>query len=214
MQPMLADTTDSEDQDRIVDVAELLRNKEFEVAIPLLISALEERPKQPELLHNLGTAYLEQGNFADAKAIFDRLIKIEAKNARLRMRLIEIAMHLKDWESAIQHCEMLEREPETNADGLAHRAKVLAASGDAKQARSVLFAALAEHPRHLGLLLTFGDIALASGAPMAAATRGYAPALRLISRERDGRLHGIVEAKLREAKRRSEADRDPQDQRN
>lgn len=203
---LLADTYGDKDQGQIVDVAELLRNKEFEVAIPLLISALEERPKQPELLHNLGTAYLAQGNFADAKAIFDRLIEIETKDARLRMRLIEIAIHLKDWESAIQHCEMLEREPETNADGLAHRAKVLAASGDAKQARSVLFAALAEHPRHLGLLLTFGDIALASGAPMAAATRGYAPALRLVSRERDGRLHGIIEAKLREAIRRSEAD--------
>jgi tetratricopeptide (TPR) repeat protein len=202
---LLAEICGGED-DQIVDVAELLRNKEFDVAIPLLIGELEKRPKQPELLHNLGTAYLEQGKLADAKAIFDRLIEIEEKNVRLRIRLIEIAIRIKDWTAALQHCDILEQEHETKADGISSRAKVLAASGDNKQARSVLFAALAEHPRHLGLLLTFGDIALASGAPMAAASRGFAPALKLVSRERNRELYDAIEAKLREAIRRAEDD--------
>lgn len=208
---LLADICGSRDDGQIMDVAELLRNKEFDVAIPLLIGELEKRPKQPELLHNLGTAYLEQGKLADAKAIFDQLIKIEATNARLRFRLIEIAIRLNDWTAALQHCEMLEQEPATKADGLAHRAKVLAASGDVKQARSVLFSALAEHPRHLALLLTFGDIALESGAPMAAASRGFAPALKLVSRERNRELHDVIEAKLREAIRRADDDNGAKD---
>ena len=157
------------------------------------------------------TAYLEQGRLADAKAMFDRLIEIEAKNALLRFRLIEIAIRLKDWTAALQHCEVLEKEPETKADGLVHRAKVLAASGDVKQARSVLFTALTEHPRHLGLLLTFGDIALASGAPMAAASRGFGPALKLVSRERNRELHDVIEAKLREAIRIAGEDQGCQD---
>jgi serine/threonine protein kinase len=202
---LLAEICGGED-DQIVDVAKLLRNKEFDVAIPLLIGELEKRPKQPELLHNLGTAYLEQGKLADAKAIFDRLIEIEEKNVRLRIRLIEIAIRIKDWTAALKHCDILEQEPETKADGISSRAKVLAASGDIKQARSVLFAALAAHPRHLGLLLTFGDIALASGAPMAAASRGFAPALKLVSRERNRELYDAIEAKLREAIRRAEDD--------
>ena len=208
---LLADSSRKGRKEQVVDVAALLRSGDFDVAIPLMVEALKESPNQPELLHNLGTAYLTQGKLAEAQAIFDRLIAIEANDIRLRMRLIDIAIELKDWASAFRHCDVLEREVEAKPDSFACRAKIFAASGDVKKARAILFSALAEYPRHLGLLLTFGDIALASGAPIAAASRGYGPALKLVPRDQNQKLHELIAGKLREAVRMADEDQGARD---
>ncbi|TXH13397.1 MAG: tetratricopeptide repeat protein [Gammaproteobacteria bacterium] len=94
---LLADSLGRGRSERVVDVAALLRSGKFDVAIPLMVEALEESPNRPELLNNLGTAYLEQGKLAEAQVTFERLITIEPNNTRLRSRMIEIAINLKDW---------------------------------------------------------------------------------------------------------------------
>lgn len=190
---------------RIVDVAALLKEKKFDIAVPILELALVDTPGDPRIWHNLALAYREQKQWAKSKAAYLRLAEIEPGNGSVLSQLIHACMRERAWSEAISWCERLGELPERKGEAEAERARVLHASGDTPAARRVLLSAVQEMPLDVAVRIAFGDVAMDGGAPAMAAHRGYGPALKLLNGTA-GETYDYVRRRLTQALAAAERD--------
>jgi len=183
----------------VIDVGQLLRERQFDVAIPLLVKASRDQPERPEIWHNLGSAYRELGKRDEAKIAFERLRQLKPHDTGVVLSLIELMRESCEWSAGLRLCDILAAIPGGQPDAIAKRAQILSDSGDPVEARKQLFVGMNQYPNHFGLRLTFGDVAMSAGAPLMAASKGYGPALRLVPKHKNKGLHDIVNARFQKA---------------
>jgi serine/threonine protein kinase/thioredoxin-like negative regulator of GroEL len=181
--------------EQVVDVGKWVQQGRFNDAMPLLLEASENDPDNPAIWHNLALAYRGQNMVPEARTALLRVIKLEPKNPFAIVEIMRLAQCESEWTEAHKWCDEFARLPGRLFESMALRARILADSGDMKAARQLLFQAIREHPNQVGLFVAFGDLALEAGAPAAAASKGYGPALQLLARRKESDVGGEIRRK-------------------
>ena len=185
--------------EQVVDIAKYVKEGRFDIAMPALLKASAKQPTNSNVWYNLAIACREQGMVSEARSAFAQLSTLEPQNGFAIRSQIELAREVNDWKEAERLCDKLASIPNERLNSIVERSRTLAESGQMDQARKVIEGGLKEHPKHIGILVTFGDLAFAAGAPLAGANRGYGPALKLISKNNHPTLYKRTESKFSKA---------------
>ncbi len=136
---------------------ELLRSRNIAEAIPLLWAVHHEKPKDTDILYNLGVAYSELGQLQKAIEILDRLIVIHPNHVHGLVALGVAHMKSKDLQSGeVFLRRSLILEP-TNPWALKNLGACLLKHGKAEEAVPVFKAALKANPEDVQSLLGLGQ---------------------------------------------------------
>lgn len=85
--------------------SDALRQGQLEVALHLFQVAVETAPDNPRALALLGLAYFKSGAFADARPVFEQLVKLVPGDASHRLNLGLVHLKLGDADAAIKQLE-------------------------------------------------------------------------------------------------------------
>jgi len=149
-----------------------LRQARWQEAVDLL-QPLAERPGVPaSVLHNLGVAYEQLGDFERADAVLGDAASRARQDARVMLSWGVVALRRSDYGSAagrLDRARELAEEDKLPAVWYWARALVAANQGDLDAAEALLASGLERHPQHLVLLSNLAAVLELLGAPDRAA---------------------------------------------
>lgn len=145
---------------------------------------LEQRPDDVPALLGRGYIWDRLFHYSEAARDYRRAVQIEPDNERARLRLAEALAITGPPEQAAEQFEWLrQRQPESLPVRLG-LARCWRQMGRTDEARQLLDALVAEHPRHAGILTERGRLALEAG-DMEAAARWLRQAVTLAPSDRE-----------------------------
>jgi tetratricopeptide (TPR) repeat protein len=126
----------------------------------LLQQAVKQKPgDRDDAWHNLGLCHLDGKEYAQARACFLEVYRIDQSDGFAVCRLIELAALAGDLQDAEHWCDVLSALPDGTVAAIAFRARALNSCGRAQDAWRLLNEGLVAHPEKADLLIAFGDIA-------------------------------------------------------
>jgi tetratricopeptide (TPR) repeat protein len=121
----------------------------------------QEKTNRAIFLEKLGSLYNEKGDFAAAENAFGQLVELGGDNAiRGRVHLMETYQQNRQYDKALKASEEALAENPDNREVVIARASLLAATGDAEGATSLLQALARSHSQDRELLLSIAQIHL------------------------------------------------------
>jgi Flp pilus assembly protein TadD len=159
--------------------AELLISGRGGEALPLLLKKFTASPSDPDVVQNLGIAYLHVGDDSSARSVFEHLHKLEPENQFAWMQLLRLASRRGDLPEAERWCQTYAKLPGMVGRSKAFWAHVLEENGQLQAARQLLLDAMKQHPDEPDLFVAYGDLAIKHNVPRFAVD-AYQQAVNLI----------------------------------
>jgi tetratricopeptide (TPR) repeat protein len=179
----------------------LLAEGRIAEAIPLLTAEAKSEPNNPSAIQNLAIALLQTGDGRGAVEAFERLHRLEPINDFAWMNLMRLASKRGDLPEAERWCKKFANMPGMLGRSKAFWAHILEENGQLQTARSLLLAAMKEHPNEPDVFIAYGDLALKNRVP-GHAVNAYHTALQIMK----ARPHQVeylrsIEQKLQNAEK-------------
>ena len=146
--PEPAGLTDPEVARLLRDVLARIQRAEFADAITLAERILRERPDDPKALIVKGDALFRSGRREEASEVFDDLVRVNPKNAKVWLDRARIRKTMDDYPEALRSYDAALAIDENLADGWYERATVLETLGDAREALRSVARAVELKPDH------------------------------------------------------------------
>lgn len=125
----------------------------------LLQQAVKQKTGDKDAWHNLGLCHLDSKEYAQARACFMEVYRIDKSDGFAVCRLIELTALAGDLQDAGHCCDVLSALPDGTVAAIAFRARALNSCGRAQDAWRLLNEGLVAYPEEADLLIASGDIA-------------------------------------------------------
>ncbi|MEO0255159.1 MAG: tetratricopeptide repeat protein [candidate division WOR-3 bacterium] len=135
----------------------LLKNRDFENALKLLLPLNKKYPEDKEILYLLALAYENLGFYENAENFYFKLLK-EKEDDRIRLHLAHVFYRTKRYDRAEEELDKIIKKDKEYIDVLLLKAKIKERKGELNEALEVLKRVLKKSKPDTKIIMWFGEL--------------------------------------------------------